>query len=295
MEDRDLQGTEHRGHSEDGKRRPSFAAGKLGWMAKADHWLPRLIATASKYDAAGGKFLTDHILAHIVGGRIYAEIRPFRAEEGGTRSSRFSYAAPPLQQMPSRDEEIGPLIRNVFLPEEGEYWAKPDLSQQEFRWVVHHAVKRNLQGAKETAKVFHDDPEADFHAVVATMTGLARSDAKNTNFAKIYGAGVEKFASMIGKPLAETRLIVAQYDQKLPFVARLSTCCQTEARKNGFTKLYDGALRHWSLWEVPFLYAKGAGPCGREEAEARVKDPGHPWHKQRLTRANIYTSLNALI
>ena len=33
---------------------------------------------------------------------------------------RFSYSKPPLQQMPVRDKELGPLIRNVFLPEEGE-------------------------------------------------------------------------------------------------------------------------------------------------------------------------------
>lgn len=197
--------------------------------------------------------------------------------------------------MPSRDPEIGPLIRGAFLPEEGEVWAKPDLSQQEFRWVVHHAVKRNLPGAKETAAILHSDREADFHAVVAEMTGLARGDAKNTNFAKMYGAGPKKMAAMIGKPLAETLLILAQYDQKLPFISQLAACCQMEARQNGFTALYDGARRHWSTWEVPFLYAKGAGPCGREEAQRRVKVPEHPWHGQRLARANIYTALNALV
>src|SRR5262249_4312844 len=35
------------------KGNPSFKAGKLGWMATHPHWLPRLIATANKYDAAG--------------------------------------------------------------------------------------------------------------------------------------------------------------------------------------------------------------------------------------------------
>ncbi len=33
------------------KGNPSFTAGKLGWMAQHEHWLPQLIATASKYDA----------------------------------------------------------------------------------------------------------------------------------------------------------------------------------------------------------------------------------------------------
>ena len=43
--------------------------------------------------------------------------------------------------MPAHDEELAPLIRGVFLPEEGEVWAKPDISQQEFRFIVHYAAR----------------------------------------------------------------------------------------------------------------------------------------------------------
>ena len=43
------------------------------------------------------------------------------------------------------------------------------------------------------------------------------------------------------------------------------------------------------------LYAKGAGPCGIEEARRRIADPEHPWYGQRLSRANVYTALNALV
>ena len=42
-------------------------------MVNHEHWLPQLIVTASKYDAAGHKFLEGHILEHIVNGRIHAE------------------------------------------------------------------------------------------------------------------------------------------------------------------------------------------------------------------------------
>ena len=171
------------------KGNPSFKAGKLGWMATHPHWLPQLIATASKYDHAGSTFLEGHILEHLIGDRVYAEINPFRSENGGTKSFRFSTLNPPLQQMPSRDKELGPLIRNVFLPEEGEVWCKPDISQQEFRFVVHHAVLRNLPGAKEAAEHYRSNPNADYHAIVAEMTGLDRDLAKAVNFAKIYGAG----------------------------------------------------------------------------------------------------------
>ena len=148
---------------------------------------------ANKYNIAAAKFLEGHILDHIVNGRIHAEIHPHRSEDGnGTKSFRFSYSDPPLQQMPSRDEELAPLIRGVFLPEEGEVWAKPDISQQEFRFVVHYAVMHNLPARKVRPTATATDPDTDFHAFAADITGLEREHAKDVNFAKIYGAGVEQ-------------------------------------------------------------------------------------------------------
>jgi DNA polymerase I-like protein with 3'-5' exonuclease and polymerase domains/RecA-family ATPase len=276
------------------KGNPSFKAGKSGWMLTHEHWLPQLIAQANKYEAAGSKFLEGHILAHLVGGRVHAEINPHRSDNGGTRSFRFSYSNPPLQQMPSRDEELAPLIRNVFLPEEGEVWCKPDISQQEFRFVVHHALVRNLRGAKEAAARYCDDPDTDFHQLAAEITGIPRNAAKAANFAKIYGAGVKKFAEMIGKSLSEAQAIYEQYDRRLPFVPRLAQVCQAEAKRLGYTLLYDGARRHWDRW-APRVFTKGAGPCPYEEAKQRTTDPAHPWHRRFLHRADIHTALNALI
>jgi DNA polymerase I-like protein with 3'-5' exonuclease and polymerase domains len=180
------------------KGNPSFKTGKTGWMAVHPHWLPQLIATANKYEKAGSTFLEKHILNHLIDGRIYAEINPFRSEDGGARSSRFSYSDPPLQQMPSRDEELGPLIRRAFLSEENEFWCDADCSQQEFRFLVHHAAIRNLPGANEAVERYRTNPSTDFHKLVGEITGSHRKDAKNVNFAKIYGASPRKFAEMIG-------------------------------------------------------------------------------------------------
>ena len=191
------------------KGNPSFAAGKSGWMAKHEHWLPQLIATANKYDAAGTKFLEGHILNHIVNGRIHAEIHPFRADDGGTRSSRFSYSNPPLQQMPSRDPRTRaadpqrvPAGRRRVLGQ-----ARRQRSRN-FASSCTTPCSTNCAGAQEAADVYRNNPDADFHTMVAEMTGLDRSAAKAINFAKIYGAGVQKLAEMIGKPLAETQAIV---------------------------------------------------------------------------------------
>ena len=278
------------------KGNPSFRGGNTGWMVTNPHWLPQLIAKATKYNIAASRFLEGHILDHTINGRIYSDIHPHRSDDGsGTCSLRFSYSDPPLQQMPARDKELAPLIRGVFLPEEGEVWAKPDISQQEFRFVVHYAMLRNLPRAKEAADLYRTDPDADFHAMVADMTGLERESAKAANFAKIFGAGPEKFAEMIGKPLREARTIYDQYDRKLPFVSRLSDICQQEAKRLGYTELYDGARRHWDRWEAPGIYAKGAGPCSREEAQRRTKDTEHPWFGRWLRRTETHTAMNALI
>jgi len=288
-------GTHKIGYPRTPKGNPSFKSGKLGWMASHPHWLPQRIATANKYETAGSTFLNDHILGHLIGERIYAEINPFRTEDGGTRSSRFSYSNPPLQQMPSRDKELGPLIRRVFLPEDGERWCTADCSQQEFRFVVHHAFIRNLPGAAAARERYLADPDTDFHALAGEITGIPRDDAKGVNFAKIYGAGQKKFAEMIGKRLSEAQAIYAQYDIRLPFVWQLSRSVQEEAARCEYTVLYDDARRHWNLWEAVGVYIKGAGPCGHGEARRRQRDPKHPWFYRTLQRSGTYTALNALI
>ena len=278
------------------KGAPSFTAGSTGWMHKHPHWLPQLIVKADKAHNAAVKFLENYILGHAVNGRIHAEIHPHRSDAGGTRSLRFSYSDPPLQQMTAHDEELVPLIRGVFLPEEGEVWAKPDISQQEFRFIVHYAIKHSLRKAKEAADRYRADPDTDFHQLVADWTGIDRQSAKVANFAKAFGAGVRKFAAMIDKPEAEARALYTKYDRELPFVSQLSALCQNTATKQGYIELYDGARRHWDNWEAPGVaWTKGMGPCSREEAERRVGDPNHAWHRRWIRRAETHKAMNALI
>src|SRR5262249_41486292 len=111
--------------------------------------------------------------------------------------------------------------------------------------IVHYAVEQGLRKAKEAAERYRTDPNTDFHQLVSDWTGLERSSAKNTNFAKAFGAGVRKFAAMIGKPEREAREIYAKYDRELPFAQRLAARCQNPAAKGASLELYDGARRHW--------------------------------------------------
>ena len=178
--------------------------------------------------------------------------------------------------------------------------ADPDFKQHEFCWMIEYAAKMGLRGARATAKILRDDPKADFHAMVAEMAGLDdRHTAKSVNFAKIYGAGVKRLAAMIGKSVAETQAILAQYDEKLPFVSELDVFVKERANRLGYTAMIDGAPA-LALWTLDLQGQGGRrqgreGPCEIEEARRRRDDPVHPWYRQRLRRYRTYTALNALI
>jgi DNA polymerase I-like protein with 3'-5' exonuclease and polymerase domains len=180
--------------------------------------------------------------------------------------------------MPARDPEITPLVRGAFLP------------------VVYYAHAHKLRQAAEAVARYRDNPATDFHALAAAITGLDRTSATQVNFAKIYGAGVVKFATMIGKPPAEAQQLYARYDRELPFLRELSAIYTGIARSRGYITLYDGARRHFDRFAPGGTWSKGAGPCEIEEARERLRDPGHPWHgRGPLYRADTHTALNALI
>src|SRR5690606_24307151 len=100
---------------------------------------------------------------------------------------RLSSSNPNMQQQPARDEEIGPMWRSIYLPEEGGLWCADDYSQQEPRWLVHWAVvagrhrlisERAFKAALEAAGKYRDDPSTDNHQMMADMAGIKRKDAK---------------------------------------------------------------------------------------------------------------------
>jgi DNA polymerase I-like protein with 3'-5' exonuclease and polymerase domains len=280
------------------KGAPSFQA---DWMNKIDHWLPQLVARTHKMHDAGDKFVQGYLIDYAHRGRIHAEIHQFKNDRGGTKTSRFAYSDPPLQQMPSRDPEIADSIRGLFMPEHGEVWGALDYSQQEYRLIVHFAHACGVQGADKPVARYNDDPRTDFHSLVAELTGLPRRRAKDVNFAKAFGAGVPKFALMTGMTLEEAKATMEQYDEEAPFVKRLSEFVQSVAGRRGYIRLIDGARVRFERWEPRWVDYKEAarsgkplGPCDREEAMRRMSDPDHPW-SGNLRRAFTHKSLNWLI
>jgi DNA polymerase I-like protein with 3'-5' exonuclease and polymerase domains len=263
--------------------KPSF---KATWMREHPHFLPRFVAKAEQLTEMADKFLKNFILEYQENGRIHASINQFRSEEGGTRSSRFSYSDPALQQAPHRDPRWSRAFRGVFLPEAGEQWLSTDYSQQEYRLIVHYAATMNMSKAGAAAEQYAKDPDTDFHKLVAQWTGLERKRAKDTNFAKAYGAGIAQFAAMIKSSEERAKEIMAQYDAEMPFVAQLNRFCGKLAGDRGYIKLLDGARSHFDAWEPADGFQGSMPSLGAAKAK---------WPGARLRRAYTHKALNRLI
>jgi DNA polymerase I-like protein with 3'-5' exonuclease and polymerase domains len=279
-------------------------------MASYTQEFPRRIHKIKHETELAEKFLLGYICEYAHKGRVYPTVNQFRSESGGARSHRFSYSDPPLQQMPSRDDEWAPAIRSCFEPEDGEEWCSIDYRQQEYRLIVYVAEKLRCRGAKQAADMYRTDPNTDFHDYVASITRLPRPRAKDVNFAVSYGAGVGKFARMTGMDETEAETVLNQYNERLPFVRQAYNEYQWMATREGYIELIDGARSHFNLYEPSdfrdFTAIKRyqemypdkeilTYSCPHEEAVRRIEDEQHPWFRHKLRRSFTHKSFNRMI
>ena len=164
---------------------PKIDQYNLSHWAKTDR-VAENILRLRKMSKIQNTFLDGHILGHEYHGRIHADINQLKSEREdgsgfGTVSGRYSCTAPNLQQIPTRDKEWGPVMRSLFLPEEGQLLASLDYSSQEPRLAVHFAAKSGLRGAAEAVAQFKENPRTDYHQMVAEIANIPRSQAKAIN------------------------------------------------------------------------------------------------------------------
>lgn len=148
-------------------------------------------------------FLLGHVLGHKdKNNYVHANFNQTKSDGGlGTGTGRLSCNDPALQQIHKRNAKIAAIVRAVFLPDEGQDWDCHDWSQMDFR-IFSHYVKD-----PRVLKMYADDPKADYHGMVATMTGLPRKqtpgvkgNAKQINLGLVFGMGSGKLAKEMGLP-----------------------------------------------------------------------------------------------
>jgi len=259
---------------------PSFTK---NFLQNHNHPTVKLIARAREINKAHTTFI-DTILKHEHKGRIHAEINQLRSDRGGTVTGRFSYSNPNLQQIPARNKELGPLIRSLFIPEEGCKWGVFDYSQQEPRLVVHYAALQNLYGVDEVLDAYNDG-KADFHQIVAEMADIPREQAKTINLGLFYGMGKNKLQAELGVSKEKANDLFKQYHSRVPFVKQLMDNVMQRSQMRGQVRTLLGRLCRFHLWEPNQFGVHKALP---HDAALQEHGPG-------IKRAFTYKALNKLI
>lgn len=205
---------------------PSFNA---GWLKT--HPLGQKVVAARQYRHIDNSFLTPLIDRHLHKGRVHTNFNQTLGEdEFGTKTGRLSSNDPNLQQIHKRNEELGRLIRSVFIPDAGMEWGESDYSQIEPRLLAHYS------NCKVLVDGFRASPSIDSHAAVAaamskrmgiefdlkTAEGkLIRQKGKTINQTLISGGGVGRIAAQLGLSMREAKNLMNDYFGEMPEIRTL--------------------------------------------------------------------------
>lgn len=264
---------------------PSFTK---GFLDSCDHPVAKLIVEARETNKTHSTFLQPYMEFSKKTGRIHPHVNQMRSDDGGTVTGRLSMAQPNLQQVPARHEIIGPMVRGLFLPEQDELWASNDFSSQEPRLLVHYASLLNLPGAETMVDAYNNDPNTDFHQMVADMAGIKRKAAKTIGLGLMYGMGKNKLAGQLDLSLDEASELIDTFHKKVPFLKGTVNSVMKRIdhpASGGAIRTLLGRKCRFPLWEPMEWGVNKALPHEQAIIE----------YGQRIKRAGTYKGLNRLI
>lgn len=207
---------------------------------------------------------------------------------------------PNLQNIPARDKKLGPMMRSIFLPEDGFDWIKMDYSSVEFRVFAHFIKDPILLNA------YNNDPNTDFHKVVENIVGggLPRVAYKTISFSQMFGGGVATItkqmhlnfshveqcriiksfgATVLSNPAEQlARLIMTRYNDRFPTVKDALNLAGEIAQSSGEMRTILNRRVHYKNYEP--IRGKGH-PIPYEEAVGR-------YGRSNIRRAKTYKALN---
>jgi DNA polymerase-1 len=147
------------------------------------------------------------------GDRLHCSINTCRAKTG-----RMSITEPALQTLPR-----GPEIRDCFIPAEGHKLISADYDQIEYRLFAHFAAEQTMLEAIRNGE--------DLHQATADALGVPRQVGKGANFATLFGAGLEKFASSTGLSVEDAQPIRERYLERFPGVRTFMKTMESVAKQ----------------------------------------------------------------
>ena len=178
-----------------------------------------------------GKYISfcESIIRLEKNGRVYPEMVIMEA-----RTGRFSSRNPNIQQIPKRDEELGPMLRGLFLPEAGERWLSLDYSSQEPRLQVHYGVAIGDRSAIKLAEEYKNNPTLDLHKRVGDEMGVKKAEAKTINLGLSYMMGLDKLAAQLGVAVEHAETLKNRYLSMFPYLRSISKYAEKKMKERGF-------------------------------------------------------------
>lgn len=198
-------------------------------------------------------FLTGYCTNHLINGRLHCELHSMKSDQGGTVTGRFSCSDPNLQNIPKKQKSI---VRSLFLPDNDDIWYSDDLSQIEYRLLVHYATGAS---AEEARQAYISNPATDYHDYVKqlitqkTQREMSRSNVKAINFGLMYTKGKKSLAADLGLSLQEAEDLFNMYHSSLPYVIQTQRKFAARANQRGYIHTILKRRRRFELWE-PAIY-----------------------------------------
>lgn len=176
-----------------------------------------------------GTYLENYLEMSARDGRIHPSINtvggmgksPFEpGGSSGVRTGRMSSSNPNVQNVPTRGN-VSKRIRRCFVASPGNTWVKCDADQIEMRVMAHMAQdRRMIEAFVSEGDFFVNQARELFHEPNFQKSDPRRQLVKNGNYAKIFGAGIPKFAATAGVPETEARSFMQRFDAMFADVPR---------------------------------------------------------------------------
>lgn len=244
------------------------------WLETVNHPVATAVREARKWNKIRNTFCKS-VRTHEIKGRLHCTFNQLKHERAdgemkGAQYGRMSSSQLNIQQQPARDDEIGPLWRSIYIPDEGGVWACLDYSGQEPRWITHYAELAECEGGAQAAEMCRTDPSWDNHSMMAAMmydnfvaadllsddasivaaAKHLRGNAKTIFLGLCYGMGGGKLCLDLGLPIErvithyshgrevevagpEGRSLIERFHENVPYVRQLTRLVQNKAKRVG--------------------------------------------------------------
>lgn len=173
------------------------------------------ILSTKKMDKKANTYFKNFLNMHH-DGRLHASFHTLKA-----RTGRMSSSAPNLQNI----SKVDVMLRDAFLPNEGEVLLSCDYSQVELRLMCHFSGDEQLQEAFRVADATGGDFFVEMGKTIYGDPNFSKKDPrrgliKTFMYAYLYGAGIEKMAKSAGVSQQEMTNFVRDLGEAYPGIPK---------------------------------------------------------------------------